>query len=224
MLRPARVPPNHFFHNGPHGRSRRNEALLDPPMAHAPGVGRGPDVDPRARPVWAVAGKQIAVLLPCEVGQLVKSDEVVRLALVFDLVLGVLHRSKQDLCPGGEGPGVAAPVIPGLWECSWVVVQGLVDQLRQLGKGLAEDQRLVVRDVDLSQRLDHQRVALPSAGGSSIQRLILRPGHKCRLPGLGPPHDVSHLRSPPGSQPRRCPRSRLRRQAPDCISSDPACN
>ena len=59
-------------------------------------------VNPRARPGRTVAGKHIAVFLPGEVGQLVKSDVVVAAALIIAAILGMLHGAEVDFCPAGK--------------------------------------------------------------------------------------------------------------------------
>ncbi len=204
VLRSGLVPPRHVLPDRVHGRGCRDKSLLHPAVAHAAGVGRGPDIDPGARPVGPVSGKQVVVLLEQEVRQLVEADEVVGLALVLHLVLGVLHGPEDNLGPAGEGPRVVPGVVLGLGEHPGVVVQRLVDQLRQLGEGLSQDQPLVVRNLHLPQRLNHQGVALAASGSAAVQGLILRPGHKHRLPGLRLPHHVSsHLPvSPPAAAPR----------------------
>ena len=95
--------------------------------------------------------------------QLVKGNEVIRLPLILDLVLAVLHRAENDLRAARERPCVVAPVVAGAREQPRVVAQRLVDQLRELGKGLSQDQALIVRDIDLPQGLDHKRVAFAAA-------------------------------------------------------------
>ena len=141
-------------------------------------------------PVGPAPGEEVAVLLPGEVGQLVKGHEVIRLALVFEPVLGVLHGPEDDFGPAGEGPGVGAGVVPGPGERHGVVVQGFIYQLGKLGEGLTENEGLVVWDMDLPQGLDDKGIALSAPRSSSVQGLPLRPLHESGLPGLGLPYHI----------------------------------
>ena len=117
-------------------------------------------------------------------GQLVKADKVVGLALIVVLVLGVVQAAKIDLCPAGKGPAVCAAVVPGFWEYWLVIPHCLVNELPQLGKRLSDDEPPVVRDLHLPQGLDHQRVALAAACGPAIQHFVLGALHEPRLGGL----------------------------------------
>jgi hypothetical protein len=58
---------------------------------------------------------------------------------------------------------MVAPVVSCLGECTGIVVQALVYQLRQLRERFSEDQCFVVRDMYLTQRLNDDGVALASA-------------------------------------------------------------
>ena len=173
----------HLHHPGA-GRGRADEPCLHPSVADAAGVGRGPGVDPGIGAVGSVSAQQVAVLFPGEMGQLVKADKVVGLALIVVLVLGVVQAAKIDLCPAGEGPAVCAAVVPGFWENRLVIPHGLVNELPQLGKRLSDDEPPVVWDLHLPQGLDHQRVALSAACGPAIQHFVLGALHEPCLGGL----------------------------------------
>ena len=163
VLRPVRVCPRRILRDRRHWRRRRDKPFLHPRMPHVSGVRRRADINPRPRPIRAVSREQIHIFVVGEVRQLVKCDEVIRLPLVLRPVLRVLHRTEDDLRPGGECPGVGRCVVLRAVKCRRVIAQRLVDQLRELVVGLAENQRLVVRNIHLTQRLDHKRVALPAA-------------------------------------------------------------
>ena len=173
----------HLHHPGA-GRGRADESGLHPSVADAAGVGRGPGVDPGIGAVGSVSAQQVAVLFPGEMGQLVKADKVVGLALIVVPVLGVVHAAKIDLCPAGEGPAVCAAVVSGFWENRLVIPHGLVNELPQLGKRLSDDEPPVVWDLHLPQGLDHQRVALSAACGPAIKRFVLGALLEPRLGGL----------------------------------------
>ena len=149
--------------DGPHRRRCCDETFLDPSMPHTARVCRAADVYPRPRPVRSVAGKKVAVFLPRKVGQLVESDKVIRLPLILDLVLCVLHRSEEDFRPAWECPRVAAAVVARARVDTRVVVQRLVNELGKLREGLSQDDRLVIRDIYLTQCLDDQRIGFPPA-------------------------------------------------------------
>ena len=149
--------------DGPHRRRCCDETFLDPSVPHAAGVCRAADVYPRPRAIRAVAREKIAVLFPRKVGQLVKCDKVIRLALILDLVLCILHRAEEYLRPARECPRVAAAVIARARIDARVVVQRLVNELGKLREGLSQDDRLVIRDIYLTQRLDDQRVGFSPA-------------------------------------------------------------
>ena len=190
------------LHNGGHGGSRCDEPLLDPPVAHAAGVGGGPHVDDGPGPRGPVPGKEVAVLLPGEVGQLVKADVVVPLALVVDPVLGVLHGAEIELRPAPEGPAVLRAVVPRPGKGRAVKLPAPVDELGKLGIGLPQDQPPVVGDVDLPQRLHEKGVGLSPSRRPAVEDLVLRPPHKGRLPGLGLPENLrfshpAHFLFPP---------------------------
>ena len=180
----VRSPGLYHLHHPGAGRGRADEPCLHPSVADAAGVGRGPGVDPGIGAVWSVSAQQVAVLFPGEMGQLVKADKVVGLALVVVPVLGVVHAAKIDLCPAGEGPAVGAAVVPGFWENRLVIPHGLVNELPQLGKRLSDDEPPVVWDLHLPQSLDHQRVALSAACGPAIKRFVLGALHEPCLGGL----------------------------------------
>ena len=57
----------------------------------------------------------------------------------------------------------------------------IIEPLRQLWERLSQDQRLVVRNMYLSQRLNDDSVALAASGCAPVQGLILRAGHKYSL-------------------------------------------
>ena len=168
VLRPVRVFPRRILRDRRHRRCRRDKPFLHPRMPHVSWVRRRADINPRPRPVRAVSREQIHIFVVGEVRQLVKCDEVIRLPLILRPVLRVLHRTEDDLRPRGECPGVGRCVVLRAVKCRRVIAQRLVDQLRELVVGLAEDQRLVVRNIHLTQRLDHKRVALSAASSSAI--------------------------------------------------------
>ena len=216
-----------------HGLGRRDEALLHPAVAHAAGVGLRPDVAAGPRPVGAVSGEQVAVLLPEKLRQLVKVDEVIALALVVGPVLGVLHRAEENLGPGGEGPDVLALVKPGLFVGPSVNLRAAVHQLSELREGLAEDKPTVMRYLHLAQGLGQGAVRFTAARCTAVQCLVLKAGHECRLARLRCPDDFTHrLRLPQSvglgcpsrgrGAPRRCPRPRRRPGSPACTSTSPA--
>ena len=149
--------------DGPHRRRCRDETFLDPSVPHTAGVRRAADVYARPRTVRSVAGKEVAVFLPCKVGQLVECDKVIRLPLILDLVLCVLHRAKEYFRPAWECPRVAAAVVARARIDTRVVVQRLVNELGKLREGLSQDDRLVIRDIYLTQCLDDQRIGFPPA-------------------------------------------------------------
>ncbi len=84
---------------------------------------------------------------------------------------------------------MARGVVLRLREGPAVVDQTLVHKVAQLGKGLAQDEPPVVRDLHLPQRLDDERIALAAACRAAVESLRLRPAHELPLPGLGPPDD-----------------------------------
>ena len=175
-----------LYHPRP-GRCRTDKPCLHPAMAYAAGVGRGPDVHPGTGAAGAVAAHDIAVLVPGKVGQLVHADKVEGFALIVVLVLCVVQTAEIDLRPAGEGPAVARAVVPRFGKHRLVVPHGLVDELRKLRVGLAQDERPVVWDVYLPQRLNDQCVALPASGSAPIQSLVLGARHKRCLPRLRRP-------------------------------------
>ena len=84
---------------------------------------------------------------------------------------------------------MARGVVLRLREGPAVVDQTLVHEVAQLGKGLAQDEPPVVRDLHLPQRLDDERIALAAACRAAVESLRLRSAHELPLPGLGPPDD-----------------------------------
>ena len=98
-------------------------------------------------------------------GQLIKADEVVGLALVIGAVLGILHGAKVDLGPAGEVPHMGRGVVLRLWKGPAVVHLAFVHQIRQLRVCFAQDQRSVMRNIHLTQCLDDQCIAFSAAGG-----------------------------------------------------------
>ena len=205
LLVAVRVSDFDLLPDGLHGLPGGDEPLLDPAVAHAAGVCLGPHVAAGPRSVGAVSGKHVAVFLPQELGQLVEVDEVVPLALVVGAVLGVLHGAEEDFRPAGEGPHVLAVVEPGPLVCPLVDLGGAVHELGELREGLAENQPPVVGDFHLPQGLGQGAVRLASTGGPAVQGLVLKPGHKRGLPGLGPPRHVSHGARLPPPAGRGCP-------------------
>ena len=143
----------HLTPNRRHGRGRGDEALLHPAVPHAAGIGGRPDVHPGAGAAGAVAAEKIAVFLPGKVGQLVKGNEVIPLALIVDLVLGMLHRAEVDFRPAGKQPAVAGGVIPGLGEGRLVNGTAPVNEFGKLGIGFPENQAPVMGNVYLPKGL-----------------------------------------------------------------------
>ena len=192
FLAPVRVSDLHLLPDRLHGFARRDEPLLDPPVAHAPGVGLRPHIAAGPRPVGAVPGEQVAVLVPQKLRQLVKVDEVIALALVIHPVLGMLHGPEVDFRAAGEGPDVLALVELGLFVCAPVYLRRAVHQLRELRVGLAQDKAPVVRYLHLAQSLGQGAVRFPAASRAPIQGLVLEPGHERSLARLRSPYHVSH--------------------------------
>ena len=134
-------------------------------------VCRCPDVHSGSGAVGSVTGEQVTVLLKGKVGQLVKCNEVISLALVLGPVLGVLHSAEDDLGAAWECPCVAGAVVFSLGIGSGVVVEAFVDQLCQLREGLPQDQRLVVGDMHLPQGFNDDGVTLAAARSAAVQGL-----------------------------------------------------
>ena len=190
---PVGIPHLDLLPDRRHGGHGRDEPILDPTVADPAGVGGGADVAPSPGPVGSVTGKKVAVLLVGELGQLVEGDKVVGFALVVELVLGVLEVAEHDLRPRREPPRVGGGVIPRLGKDPGVVSLRLFHQLRELRICLAQDQRLIMRDVHLPQSLHYQRIGLPATGRAAVQSLILWTRHKSLLAGLWcPNHPMSH--------------------------------
>ena len=172
-------------------------------MADAAGVGRRADIHLRPRTVRTVSGKQIDVLVIREMRQLVESDKVIRLALVFHAVLRMLHASGDDLRARREFPCVLRRVVFRTRHDARIVILRFLHQLAQLRKRLSQDQRLVVRHMHLTQRLDHKRVGLPASRRSAVERLVLSAAHKRCLTRLRLPDDITHLPLPAAALRRR---------------------
>ena len=183
------------FHNGCAGRGGGDEPRLHPAVADAAGVRCGTHIHPGARPGGAVTAHHVAVLVPLKVGQLVKADKIVGLALIVGAVLGVLHGAEPDLCPAGKDPYMRGSVVLRLRESPAVVHLALIHKVGKLWVGLAQDQRPVMRDMHLPQRFDEQCIALAAARRAAVQRLRLRSAHKFQLPGLRLPHNDCPLGS-----------------------------
>ena len=176
------------------GRRGSDKALFYPAVTDAAGVCAGADVDARPRPIRTIAGKQVAVLVPCEVRELVERNVVVGFALIFGAVLCVLHRAEIDLRAGRELPKMLAVVVPRARIGQCVVAQALFDELREVRVGFSEDKALVPRDFDLPQRLSNKCVALAAACGAAIQSLIFRASHESSLFRLWLPNDLTQRR------------------------------
>ena len=82
-------------------------------------------------------------------------------------------------------------IVLGLGKYLRIQIQGLVDQLTKLWKGLAQDQPLVVLDMDLPQGLRYQHVTLSASRRSAEENLVFKAAHEFGLLGLGYPR--SHL-------------------------------
>ena len=198
-------PVDRLVHHHPHaGRRWADKPPLYPSMTYPAGVGRGPYVYTRPRPCRPVPAHDVAVFLPREVGQLVDADKVECKALVVVPVLCPVHTAEIDFRPARKGPDVCAGVVLCPWEHWPVVAHRLVDQVFQLWESLAQDQRPVMGYLHLPQRLYHQRVAFTAPGGTAVQCLVLRPGHKGKLPRLRFPYHRSIHPLPP-LPPARCP-------------------
>ena len=189
----VRHPHRVFLHDGGAGRGGRDEPRLHPAVAHPAGVGGGPQIHPGAGAGGAVAAHHVAVLLPLKVGQLVEPDKIEGFALIVRPVLGVLHRAEVNFRPAGEDPHMARGVVLRLRKGPAVIALTLVHEVGKLRIGLAEDERPVVRNVYLPQRLDDEGVALTAACRAAVKRFRLRPPHKFHLPRLRPPHDARIL-------------------------------
>ena len=160
---PIRKTHDGILADGSHRRRCRDESFLDPSVPHTAGVRRAADVYTRPRPVRSVSGKEVAVFFPCKVGQLVECDKVIRLPLILDLVLCILHRAEEYFRPARECPCVAAAVVTRARIDTRVVVQRLVNELGKLREGLSQDDRLVIRDIHLPQCLNDQRIGFSTA-------------------------------------------------------------
>ena len=186
----------HIFPYGLHGWCRGQKPCFDPSVTDTAGVCRSPQIDARTRAGRTVSREQIEVFVLGKVGQLVERDVVVGAALVFKTVVCVLHRAETDLRTRRK-----TPLVPGFTPLrsgkrAAVVSLGLVDELGQLGVSFSEDERAVVRDMHLPQRLNHQRFTLTAARRAAVQCLVLEAGKKDFLPLLrAPEHHVLRLLS-----------------------------
>lgn len=118
-------------------------------------------------------------------GELVEADEVEAAALVLEAVLGVLHGAEGHLGAGGEDPGALGLEEAGAGEGGGVELAGAVDELGELGVGLAEEDGAVVGDMDLPQGLGEEGVGLAAAGGAAVEGLVLGALLEEALPGAG---------------------------------------
>ena len=83
-------------------------------------------------------------------------------------------------------PGLA-PLCAG--ECAPVIALRFIYQLGKLRIGLSQDERAVMGDVRLPERLGHEGLALAAARRPAVKRLILKTGQEVRLPPLRRPQN-----------------------------------
>ena len=209
-----------------------DESVLHPSVpdaARVPGAHSGNEGPGSVRPV---SRAHVDVLAEHKVRQLVELDGIERAALVFVLVFLVLHVPELDFRPARESPHVLAAVEPGSWKRSRIIPLGLAQQLLKLFVCLTQDQRPIVRDVHLPQRIDDQHLRLAAAGRAADEDLVLASSQHLFLRLLRFPDDVIQVEPPSRSPaagsrrtrpyPRRCASRSAASQSWPSVPQDPA--
>ena len=168
----------HRFRNGGHGRRRRDKTCLYPPVSDPSGICLRPYVATRPRTVWAVAGKQVTVFIPCKLCQLIKINEIIPLSLIIQPIFRMLHGTEPDARPGWEGPYPLGLVVFGTRICTGIQFTRTVDQFGKLRNGFSQNNRPVMRNMNLTQGFRQGAVRFSATGGTAIQCLFLRSCHK----------------------------------------------
>ena len=152
----------HRIRYGCHRRCGSNKSVLHPTMPHATGVRRCTHINTRARPIWAVTGNQITVLVIGKVREFIEADEVKRPPLILVLVLFPLHRAKGNACPARKCPSVLGLIELTARKGGRVIFAALVYELRKLWVGLAQDKCPVMRDMYLPEGFDDECFTFPA--------------------------------------------------------------
>ena len=84
---------------------------------------------------WArgtVTGIHVAVFIPGEMSQFIKSYKIELFSLIVSFVADILHVPKIDFRPGRKSPHMVCSVVSSFSECPFVHILRFINQFREL--------------------------------------------------------------------------------------------